>query len=181
MATNSQEYSSSPAYPKDAQIPSKKKKPSFSFSDGKRVKGISAQDLGEYLLDLKKKLGGVLNASDVVDNARAPSSTIHHLFEWNDKKAAEMHRESRARDLMRSVVVYMPCGPKKTQEPIRILVHVETDSKQGYIGIKSAMTDKESAAYVVRTALRELRYWRKKYGAYRELTKVCAAIDNALK
>jgi hypothetical protein len=158
----------------------KTKVPTFHFAEGKRVKGITAQDLGGHLFKLKQRQHGVLKAEDVVDDALRSSSPLHHLFDWDVNRAAREHWKERARDLMRSVIVYMAPKPSAPPEPVRILVHVENDKAQGYIGIKTAMSDADHAKYMVRKALRELKSWRQRYGMYKDLQQVCQAIDKAL-
>jgi hypothetical protein len=46
---------------------------------------------------------GTLTPTEVLDAARNPDSLIHECFEWDDEKAADSHRLSQARALIRSV------------------------------------------------------------------------------
>lgn len=48
---------------------------------------------------------GRLSPEIVVQSARDPASPLHSRFEWDDTKAAEEHRRSQARTLIRSVRV----------------------------------------------------------------------------
>lgn len=47
----------------------------------------------------------VLKPSVIVDEARPDDAPLHHVFEWDDHKAAEEHRRQQARELVRVVKV----------------------------------------------------------------------------
>jgi hypothetical protein len=48
---------------------------------------------------------GSITPQDVLDDARAPDSPLHGLFQWDDATAAEAHRLDQAREVIRQVRV----------------------------------------------------------------------------
>ena len=58
----------------------------------------------QVLADLNKKYGGV-QPSRLVDVSRPKNAPLHDAFEWDDKKAAEEHRLSQARRIIRITTI----------------------------------------------------------------------------
>jgi hypothetical protein len=56
-------------------------------------------------LDALRDGTGRLRPQDVVEAARNPESILHKHFEWDDHQAAQAHRISQARQLIRSVTI----------------------------------------------------------------------------
>jgi hypothetical protein len=64
----------------------------------RKMSNRDAQILG----DLHDSFNGILTAKQLVDMCRADDAPLHHLFEWDDAIAAELHREQQARLLLNS-------------------------------------------------------------------------------
>lgn len=95
----------------------------YSFRPGTRVTGVNAQAAGEELARISDK-HGELTAPVVVEEARPKNAALHPVFEWNDRLAAELHRQHQARNLIRSVQVVRETESK----PEPVYVHVSTKS-----------------------------------------------------
>ena len=52
--------------------------------------------------------GRRLTPRQVVDDARDPAAVLHACFEWDDVRAAELHREQQARHVIASLRVITP-------------------------------------------------------------------------
>ena len=57
----------------------------------------------ERVNQLRTKVVGILAPSDVIEDARQASSPLHHLFEWDEKKAAYKHWIDTAREIIACV------------------------------------------------------------------------------
>lgn len=68
-----------------------------------RFTNADAQVIGPVLSSLAER--GPVTARDVVEAAHSSNSPIHEYFEWDDKKAADMHRVGVARDMVKTVRV----------------------------------------------------------------------------
>lgn len=90
----------------------------FTFKNGYRVAGITAQIAGEELARIEQQ-HGELKPPTVVDEARPENSLLHPAFEWDDFVAAELHRQDQARHLIRAVQVI-----KENNEPQSVYVHI---------------------------------------------------------
>ena len=73
-----------------------------------------------------------LTAANVVDAARTRAHPLHPCFEWDDAIAAEEHRASTARLLMRSIVVIRGTGDRTRQEPQYVAVRRDGESARAY-------------------------------------------------
>lgn len=62
-----------------------------------------AKVIGPVLGDLAER--GPVTARDVVDAAHSANSPLHSYFEWDDAKAADMHRLGVAREMVKTVRV----------------------------------------------------------------------------
>ena len=68
---------------------------------------VEAQDAGEELERINEKYGQT-TASNVVDESRPEKAVLHEAFEWDDEVAAEEHRKTQARSLIKTVRVIHP-------------------------------------------------------------------------
>src|SRR6185437_11347508 len=97
----------------------------YNWKDGARQK-LSAQVVGDELERLRQTNNGELTAELALDAARPKSSPLHDGFEWDDTVAAEQHRLTQARSMIRSVVIVpdKSMGPAVPTE-VRAFVVVE--------------------------------------------------------
>lgn len=77
------------------------------FRAGARTGGISANVAGAELDRLNKKHNG-LTPECVLDSAKAKTSPLHPVFEWDDSKAGREYRLDQARKLIRNVYTVRP-------------------------------------------------------------------------
>lgn len=146
-----------------------------SFREGFRIKGITAAALHRHIEAVEAQHGHKATALEVLDSARPRQSPIHHLFEWDDRKAAEEHRLEKARYLLRAVVVeYYVEATRKT---IQVRAHTFSQREKGYISIKRVLTNEERRAELLEQAMEELRAWQNTYSSLHELTSIFRAID----
>ena len=115
---------------------------------------------------------GVIKPEDVVDYAKDENSPIHNFFEWDDTAAAEKLRKMQARLLIKAVRVTIEDRPAEAFHNVKITVNNEPT--QGYVGVKTVMSSKELTEQVKSSAVKELKYWQKKY---EDLSDLQAVID----
>jgi hypothetical protein len=121
-----------------------------------------------------EKRRGRLTAADVVDDARAKSSPLHLLFDWDDGVAAEKWRLRQASDLIASIeVVYK----KRDGEHSTIRAYVSVTGKRGreYAPIARAMSDRETREQILGEAKGALDAWVDKYEHLQEFAAVVSA------
>ena len=94
--------------------------PRYSFKPGARIKGgVDAQTVGETLHQIAEEEGGITPAV-VVNVSRPEDAPLHPCFTWDDAVAAEEHRKSEARNLVRVVRV----EPTEEQAPVPAFVNI---------------------------------------------------------
>lgn len=147
---------------------------------------VAAQVAGEEL----EKLGineRPVKPSEVVNAARPKAAPLHPVFEWNNKKAADLFREDQARLLIRSVVAVTVDADNESDEddaePRIAFVSVGTkgpNGTPGYIAMSVAMEDDDMRGRVISDAIAQLNGWRRRFSHLQELASIVAVIDDAL-
>ena len=140
---------------------------------------LEAQVVGEELDRLEKKAGS-LTAEAVVKAATPKRSVLHRCFEWDDKKAANEHRLSQARYILRSIEVVFEENPddenSRTIE-IRAFHNVEKDDgEKAYVTLNQARNNENYWQQVKDRALSEILAWQNKYKSINEFEVVFDAI-----
>lgn len=144
---------------------------------------ISAQVAGEYMHNLSESSGG-LTARRLLEESRDENALMHNCFEWDDTKAAEAHRISQARYMIRTCVcTIVDDGGEKKSEDVRAFVSV-SETKHAERGIYQpvvkALSNSDSRAIVLENAKRDLISFKQKYATLSELSDVLTAIDEYL-
>lgn len=99
----------------------------------------------QRLAEIEAANGGVLRPTDVVQDARDPTSPLHSQFTWEKDKAAEAHWLDQARTLIKSIHV------RVTTEHSRVSIAYYTrdpnakPSAQGYVGLNRLRSEPEMA------------------------------------
>lgn len=136
-----------------------------------------ANAVGQRLEKLRKDHGGELTPHQVLADARSERSPLHQYFTWDDSEAANQHRLEQARLLIRTVVAIYR-DDKSAERHQRAYVHIRSEPPK-YMETMDALSKPDTREIVLRSALGELRAWRKKYADLQELAAVVAVIDEA--
>jgi hypothetical protein len=150
----------------------------YQWREGARFP-VKAQVAGEELERIASidASGRVLPAV-VVDESRPEVAPLHGIFEWNDFRAAEIHRQEQARQIIRSVYVVHETGDDGPPKPVRVYVHVHDDENEGcYMTTSRVMSDEDLRAQVLADALALLEGVRKRYEHLSELQSVFAEVE----
>lgn len=128
---------------------------------------------------IAKAGGGILQPSAVVEAAKPKTSLLHSHFTWDDSEAAAAWRLWQARQLI-SVCVEV-IGEKEAAPEARVFVSLrdERGEEGGYRSLVSVLSQPDLRAQLLHDALAELKYFKVKYQALKELVEVFAAIENA--
>lgn len=112
------------------------------------------------------KRDGVLKPNAVVDEARADTSPIHDLFDWNDTTAGEKYRIWQARQLIATVKV------EYNDKPINAYYNVQAEivPQQGYYSLEQVVSSEVIYQDVLAQAIKEIKYWHAKYKEIKELS-----------
>jgi hypothetical protein len=133
-----------------------KVKVSYKYRDGFRAR-VPAEVAGARLADLKIQHGRFVTDEEVVDDARREDSPLHPCFEWDDSKAADIHRRGQARNLINSVVEVRIREGEPPREFI-MNVHVTHPEKGScYTSTVEAMGDDVYRVQIVEEAEKLLR------------------------
>ena len=103
------------------------------------ITDADAQAIGEELERLHAE-GLSRTPRNLLERARNRKSPLHHLFQWDDEKAAELQRIQTARSLIASVdIVHVREGPSKGYHSIRY--HVDDRPRREYATRKEVLSD----------------------------------------
>jgi len=144
----------------------------YQWKDGAHVpEGLSATDAAREFDRIAK--AGELTAPSVVDAARPKRSVLHGCFVWDDAEAARLHRETTARDLIRSVSVVVESDGEEEKRTVRAYHYDET----AYRRTDEILSDPDSRGRLLVRAKAEMLSWRQRYADLRELASVFAEVD----
>ena len=149
--------------------------------DWKIPMSVDAQSAGEELARIENK-NGALTPESVLEESRAENAVLHDCFEWDDSIAAEKYRVNQARFIIRNIVTVGTISKDNTPKNVqfRAFVNVSDNSAGKFISIKTAMSNEDYKAQVLRNAAMELKAFKTKYQIYSELADVFVAADEFL-
>lgn len=148
------------------------------------ARGFSAKDAtiaAATVRDLTKEHGRLDTkelAKAFVEASKAKTSPTHHLFEWDDRKAAAAHRMDRAMQIISAVLVVFEEQPE--QRPVRAFPVLTVDGKKGPYPMREALKSVSLTASMLEAAKRDMLIFKKKYDGLRELADVFAAMGDIL-
>lgn len=151
----------------------------IKWKSGARVK-VDATKAHKELERIRKKEGGALDARAVVKHSRTKTAPLHDEFEWDDAVAAELHREERARYIMRSVVVEVEDINEKQVDAPAYVAERRPKEMRTYEPVEDVMRDPDRRAVMLQEALSQLLRWRVKYRHLNELAIVFRSHDELL-
>lgn len=111
---------------------------------------------------------------NIVELARDENSILHNEFEWDNEIAGEKYREEQAKLMLRCIIVHEEKGDEKTTE---VRAWVSTTERHVYETIEAVLTNEKEYENMLKTALKELESFKKKYHSLKELTPIFKAID----
>lgn len=122
-----------------------------------------------YKKIIKRK--GNCTPDDFLEASRSESSPTHHMFEWDDTRAAERWRREQARHYLKAVVIKI----EGISEPIRPIISIVQDNTHTFIELDATARDPNLREQILQNALDELNAFKRKYA---RLKKYCKLIDN---
>lgn len=141
---------------------------------------VRPEDAGKEFEQIEAE-NGCITPQAVVDRARPEGSVMHKLFEWNDSVAAEKYRNQQACNIIGALIIKRS-ETSESKYNKRAFVNIvaaphNLKSKPQYIRIDRAFNDPVSKAIVLDNAISELKRFKAKYSALKELSKVFDAIE----
>jgi len=128
----------------------------YKIKAGSHIKG-DPQQIGEKLEEIRSETGKI-RPVDVVEDAKSDDSVLHPLFEWDDKKAAELQRLDQAGRIIRAVVIEVERENHDNLE-VRAFVCVDRPANINeeeavhtgytYTSIDQAISDNDSRSLVI--------------------------------
>lgn len=139
--------------------------------------GADPEAVGQEVTALAAKTRQPVSPERLVEAARESNGALHQLFEWDDARAASAQRIGYATQVLRNlIVVKVRIGDAPAGVPDRVVSQPRVVTPVDRATVAAKMRAAE-----VQQGLGELRRWRERYRAYRELAVCCAAIDVALR
>jgi hypothetical protein len=154
----------------------------------KRKVKATQQDITQAAFEaLIEKHNGRIGPRTLVDEARDPTSPFHDFFEWDDEEAGDQYRLIQASQLIRKwkgSVMRVDAETKTVKiETVRRVQSPSTSRAKGadsYETVESIMADPAKRDDMLRTVLRELSAYRRRYAQLVALADVWRAIDEAI-
>lgn len=135
--------------------------------DGSPYSNKDARIIGPVIEALAES-GGAVTARDVLDAARSTNSPLHPYFEWDDKRAADLHRLQEAKNMLRAIKIKFTDGHQTYAArafPVERITTFVTGPRQ-FRSFKVLHGESAFAAEMMQMAISDLRAWRSKYQPY---------------
>ncbi len=152
------------------------KKVQYEKRKGFRIKG-DAEKIGRRLNKLEKS-DGSLTPALIVKDARNPKSPLHNEFEWDDSKAAQQYRLEQARYITRAI----ECTIIEHEQEIKTYPYVSLrdEPETPYYSTTTILQSEDKTDRWIAQAKHDLKIWRNKYSAIKELKGLFEVIDEVL-
>ena len=153
----------------------------YSYRQGARSYPVDAQRAGEFINDLSEKENGV-TAQSVLDASRDEDALLHPCFEWDDAIGAEKYRLEQSKLLIGDIVRVVVRNENETKQA-RAFISVtpsQTRKPNTYQPMAQVMSVDETREIVLKNALMELKWFRRKYEELTELASLFVEIDKLI-
>lgn len=123
-------------------------------------------DIREYLLKVRRE-HGLLTPGIVVEVSRPVEAPLHSHFEWDDARAADLHRLEQAREIIRSVkITYVDGDGAVARTRAFASIQMTSPAVRAYVPVEEIAADPVLTELALRDAERE---WRSLFTRYRHL------------
>jgi len=157
------------------------------WRSGSTFAKITPEDAYDELESIKQDAGGVITARAVVDRATDEDNALHDGFDWDDFSAADKHRLSTARNLIRSIQVIRHETPA-AEEGISVYHNISREpteenpsARRVYMSLDDILDDPEARRSLLEKAIKEAIVFRKNYEVLNELVQITGAIKSTVK
>lgn len=151
---------------------------SDTYSAAREIGPKDAQLVAETFGEITKEKGRISTremAEQLLAKSRAKSSATHHLFEWDDRKAAEKQRLDHAMRIVSSIYVVFEEQPEAP--PIRAFPVLTHKGVTGPVPMRKVLESRDLSSALLEEALRDIAQFKRRYEGLRELADVFAAMD----
>lgn len=149
----------------------------YNWKRSWEAKGLSPEEAIETLEIIKKEYGSI-TPENVLDYAKNPKTSIHKLFEWDDKKAAHQHRLQQARLFINNIqITIISDGEPREIGAYEIVRNNENENEY-----KNITTFTQSdIEYTKENILNSLKQISIKLKIYRQFHKIQFEVDQLIK
>ena len=148
----------------------------YQWKEARRIKA-NPNEAAKVMNDLAER--DALTAENLIEVSKPEDAPLHNDFEWDNNIAADEYRKVQARRIISALVV-VPDEYIKTSEPVRAYFKIE-ETGNAYSQLTAIIASPTKKELLLKTALRELDAFEKKYQTLEELTNVFKAIDEVKK
>jgi len=125
----------------------------------------------------KLEKDGLLHPQVIVDWAEQhPDSELHKYFTWDDAEAARLYRLEQAGALIR-IIVERRIDQPEIEYRTYISLQDDRNGGGGYRRTDDVMSDDILRSKAIEQFLREMQFFEERYGKYKELANVFAAVS----
>lgn len=111
---------------------------------------------------------------NIVELARDEKSILHNYFEWDNEIAGEKYREEQAKLMLRCIIVH---EEKEDDKETTVRAWISTTEKYVYDRVEAVLSNEKEYENMLKTALRELESFKRKYKSLKELKPLFDVID----
>lgn len=137
------------------------------------MEGIFKADPNKIAAEISK-IGEEVTPKQIVDYARDSNTELHKCFDWNDQSAAEKYRQYQARKVLQLLVIE---NHHANQDIPERRFFYKVDHTSGYKPSFLIFKNAEEYEKLLKTAMMELRAFKRKYSSLTELREILELIE----
>lgn len=145
---------------------------SYRVRDGSHVKAKDAPKVVRAVTAITKA-SGAADATSFLEYSTPKTSETHHMFEWNDGKAAHEHRLLQARNILGSIELVF----EGSSDYVRAFPTVIIGGEKKYAQMQRCMSDAELTAQLIAAAQAELIAWDERHAALRRVAALAGVFE----
>lgn len=145
---------------------------SYSVRQGGRIRESDLPKVLTVLTAIERD-GATDVEEQFVERSRSEDSPTHHLFEWDDAKAAHLHRVATARSIICAIEVTFDNAPG----PVRAFPCVVIGDGRSYMRAERVYSSDDLRDQLVAQAKRDAESWYRKHEAVRKVAELFPVFD----
>lgn len=116
----------------------------------------------------------------IVDAAKAASSPIHKLFNWDDDKAADLYRRDQARKYLQRLQIVRVHVTEGQSLSSRAFYSVDTGGARAYASRERVLSDSDLKKQIIDGARKELESYLNKYAGIAALGQYVPRLQSVI-
>jgi len=157
----------------------------YKRREGATFKEEDTELIAKIIIEIEKKKG-IVKPEDLIEKAENKSSSIHHLFEWDNDEAGRQYRMSQARNIINHIEIEVRSAHSPDEkvnlviQPQRAFHNVVSGEERGYVSTINIVRDEDLAKQVLQRLTRQLEGATNELRAFQDYKWVVTLLESTI-